>query len=78
MRGRAQDRELNGRGKAGCCDSPAACPSRAAAVLRLRFGLDGDPPRTLKEAGELLGVTRERARQIEGAALGKLRDRLSA
>ncbi len=47
-------------------------------MLRLRFGLDGDPPRTLKEAGELLGVTRERARQIEGAALGKLRDRLSA
>jgi len=42
-------------------------------VLRLRFGLDRGEPRTLEEVGAAVGLTRERARQIEGRALGKLR-----
>jgi RNA polymerase primary sigma factor len=45
---------------------------REAAVLRLRFGLDGEEPKTLKEIGDCLGLTRERVRQIEGEALAKL------
>ena len=45
---------------------------REATVLRMRFGLDGHDPRTLKEIGESLGLTRERVRQIETEALGKL------
>jgi len=41
-------------------------------VLRLRFGLDGADPKTLKEIGELMSLSRERIRQIEAQALEKL------
>jgi RNA polymerase primary sigma factor len=46
----------------------------ATRVLRMRFGLDGRSPRTLKEAGLELGLTRERIRQIEQQSLARLRD----
>ncbi len=47
-------------------------------VLRRRFGLEGDEPRTLEAIGRELGLTRERVRQIESAALRKLRALLGA
>jgi RNA polymerase primary sigma factor len=45
---------------------------REAQILRLRFGLEDEQPRTFKEIAEKVGLSRERVRQIEAAALGKL------
>jgi RNA polymerase nonessential primary-like sigma factor len=43
-------------------------------VVEHRYGLTGHGRRTLEEVGELLGVTRERVRQVQLAALARLRD----
>jgi RNA polymerase primary sigma factor len=52
-------------------------PSEGA-VLRRRFGLDGEPPETLEAIGRRMSLTRERVRQIEASALRKLRALLVA
>ena len=49
-------------------------PERERAILELRFGLRDGETHTLKEVGEAVGLTRERVRQLEKAALAKLRD----
>jgi RNA polymerase primary sigma factor len=49
-----------------------ALSSRERAVLELRYGLDGQHPRTLDEVGRTFNVTRERIRQIENQSLKKL------
>ena len=46
---------------------------REAKILRLYFGLDGQEAMTLEEIGGLLGITRERVRQIKEKALARLR-----
>ena len=48
--------------------------ARDARVLRLYFGLEGDCEHTLEEIGNLLGVTRERIRQLRDRALRRLRE----
>jgi RNA polymerase primary sigma factor len=53
-----------------------AIDEREAQVLRLRFGLDGKEPLTLKQIGSEIGLTRERVRQIEVEALRKLNQRM--
>ncbi len=51
---------------------------REAAIISMRFGLDGKEPRTLDDVGKKFKVTRERIRQIQELALGKLRRRVEA
>ncbi|MEP6689756.1 MAG: RNA polymerase sigma factor RpoD/SigA [Gemmatimonadaceae bacterium] len=51
----------------------ASLKEREAKILRLYFGLDGAEPMTLEEIGTLLGITRERVRQIKEKALSRLR-----
>jgi len=50
---------------------------REARILSMRFGLDGEPPKTLGEIGRVLGVSRERVRQLERRALDKLKEALN-
>jgi RNA polymerase sigma factor (sigma-70 family) len=52
-------------------------PAREAAVMRMRYGLDGESY-TLDDIGRLLKVTRERVRQIEAKALRALRSNMGA
>jgi RNA polymerase primary sigma factor len=63
------DRELQQR-IAVCL---ADLPEREARILRLRFGLETDHAHSLKEIGEIFGLSRERIRQLERIALEKLR-----
>lgn len=48
---------------------------REMTIIRLRYGLGGETPHTLEETGKLLGITRERVRQIQEKAILKLRGR---
>jgi RNA polymerase primary sigma factor/RNA polymerase nonessential primary-like sigma factor len=48
-------------------------PEKEQTVIMSRFGLDGSEAKTLEEIGREMGLTRERVRQIETAALARLR-----
>ncbi|MCP5068327.1 MAG: sigma-70 family RNA polymerase sigma factor, partial [bacterium] len=49
-------------------------PDRERQILLWRFGLDGGREHTLQEIGDKLGLSRERARQLEARALARLRE----
>src|SRR5262249_26325670 len=53
-------------------------PDRERNVVTLRFGLGSEAPMTLENIGRRMGVTRERVRQVEAAALKRLRALLAA
>ncbi|RMD46610.1 MAG: RNA polymerase sigma factor RpoD/SigA [Aquificota bacterium] len=46
---------------------------REREIIKHRFGLEGEEPKTLNEVGDMLGISRERVRQLENRALKKLR-----
>lgn len=50
---------------------------REAKIIRLRFGLDGDSPKTLEEVGSIFDITRERVRQLQNIAIKKMRGIMS-
>ncbi len=54
----------------------ATLTPREQSILRLRFGLDGEPVRTLEEVGAVIGCTNERVRQLQNIALKKLQMRM--
>lgn len=54
-------------------ESMGALSERERTILAMRFGLEGDSPKTLEEVGEHYGLTRERIRQIQEEALLRLR-----
>jgi RNA polymerase primary sigma factor len=53
----------------------SALEPRMSSIIKRRYGLDGETPRTLEELSAELGVTRERVRQLEHKALRELRRR---
>lgn len=64
------DREMTRR---ALRDALGCLPERERVVLTMRYGLNGGDPATFEVIGRRLGVTRERARQLERAALGRVR-----
>jgi RNA polymerase primary sigma factor len=59
--------------KASIQDSLDSLKPREAKILKLYYGLDGNEAMTLEEIGSVLGITRERVRQIKEKALNRLR-----
>ena len=55
-----------------------ALSPREQFVLKLRFGLDGEPHHSLSQLGTILAVSKERVRQIQDRALRKLRDAIGS
>jgi RNA polymerase primary sigma factor len=54
-------------------DMVSSLDEKERSVINMRFGLDGEEPKTLQEIGESMGLSRERIRQIESRAKEKLR-----
>jgi RNA polymerase primary sigma factor len=59
--------------KQSLAEALSSLTEREQRILRMRFGIGGTAEHTLAEVGEVFGLTRERIRQIEAAALAKLR-----
>ena len=57
-------------------EAVAQLPEREQKILNLRYGLSGaEEPKSLEEIGRILGITRERVRQLEAEALRRLAER---
>jgi RNA polymerase primary sigma factor len=71
-----EDRVVNGMLARTVSDEVRRLPERQRRIVENRFGLGGEQPLTFHELGQQLGLSRERARQIEREALSRLRSRL--
>ena len=69
-----QSRGLDVTQKALIAETAALLTPKQLRVMQLRFGLEDGIARSLAATGQVLGLTRERIRQIESIALGKLRE----
>ena len=58
--------------RSSCAAPSTSCPSRERDVIRLRYGIDGEDPKPLRETGRRLGLSAERVRQLESKALKRL------
>ncbi|MGH7563854.1 MAG: sigma-70 family RNA polymerase sigma factor [Gemmatimonadota bacterium] len=67
------DNAFDGALKTSIQDSLDSLKPREAKILKLYYGLDGNEAMTLEEIGSVLGITRERVRQIKEKALNRLR-----
>ncbi|MGH7572502.1 MAG: sigma-70 family RNA polymerase sigma factor [Gemmatimonadota bacterium] len=67
------DNAFDGALKSSIQDSLDSLKPREAKILKLYYGLDGNEAMTLEEIGSVLGITRERVRQIKEKALNRLR-----
>jgi RNA polymerase primary sigma factor len=75
----APDHGLDGeRMRSGVGHLIGALTPREQLILRLRYGLGGEEEHTLEQIGQILGLSRERVRQLEARALKKLRETLPA
>ena len=59
--------------RSALADVMADLPEREQRILRRRFGLDGEEPETLGEIATDLGITAERVRQLQNAAIGRIK-----
>ena len=71
-----EDLVVNGMLARNVSEEVRRLPERQRRIIENRFGLDGEQPLTFHELGQQLGLSRERARQIEREALSRLRSRL--
>lgn len=56
-------------------DLLSTLPEREKKIVYYRFGINGEPPRTLEQLGEIMGYSKERIRQLEDSALTKIRQK---
>ncbi|MDB5161133.1 MAG: polymerase, sigma 70 subunit, RpoD subfamily [Candidatus Saccharibacteria bacterium] len=68
----AFEEAVGGERRAAVAIGLSGLDERERSVIEMRFGINGEPSKSLEEVGEALDLTRERIRQIEAVALGRL------
>ena len=61
--------------KGGIENMLSTLPEKEKKIVCCRFGINGETPKTLEQLGEIMGYSKERIRQLEDAALTKIRQK---